>query len=774
MALLKFSLKTNIVKSIFSGVFAKTSSYYYAYGQVTPWPTVLDPISGDVISSEIYTPLPVESQAFEIETRKNIVYMKLIDSNDAAIVVRRINWIIGNVYDMYDDYSPSNLATSGATSLQTADYYVMTSDYNVYKCLDNNKGAQSFIQPIGTSVTQFQTSDGYVWKFMYTIPLYLRQKFLNSLWMPVTTALSNQFYSSGSINNYYIADAGSGYVDATWKVKYINILNGGAGYATGDVITFDAPTSGTTAEAIITADPILGNVTGITITIPGAGYTTQPEIASITIAGNPLIASGGTNFLYSIDYEKDTDTVGSEWTEVVVYGDGYNEESPFSLKGTSITPIAVGSFVAPVTGDIFLFPEPEKSYGRKPILEPVFTDMTTHYEITSVTIVDPGFGYIVPLVFGVNVFAPALTSGGFMCSLGTPAQQKNNAEIIPGIGDNGTLRNLWMQDNGIGYTFAYLDVKLYKRIAADTVVEINQAATSGPTYKAGFRKALVGVSFSIGNIETKQSTVELLAVNGSIPIIVVENGGAGYQSTDVITAIGDGRDFLAYPVVGTGGAISRIDIINQGSDYTQASFVIGNGTNTTATLRPIISPTGGHGKDAVSELSAHTIMLTGRLGLEKIHQTDFNDPVDPLYYRQISMLRDPYKFGSTLFYKSSTGSTTLLIRCAKTGNDWYSDLSVGTILYLSTDSTKTYTVVGKDDSDANKYAMIVTMNNSHVPVPGSVLSFTSGVTTHSFNATEITSPDVDKFTGELMYIDNREKFVPTSEQTIITSTLISF
>lgn len=760
MALLKFSLKTNIVKSIYSAIVSKTSAYYYTYGQTKEWPTVLDPISGDVISSETLLPLPVDSQAFEIETRKNMVYMKLIDSNDAAVVVRRVNWTIGTVYDMYDDYSPDNLAASGATSLQTSNYYVLTPDYNVYKCLYNNKGGSSLIQPVGTSLNQFETSDKYVWKFMYTIPLYLRQKFLNSLWMPVTTALSNQFYSNGAIIDYTIENAGAGYVNTTWKVKAINVINGGSGYVDGDAIAFDIPAAGVQATASIVVD-VLGGVASVTITEPGSGYTSQPAIASIT-------TTAGTNFVYDIEYERENTVVGSYWTEAVITGDGFNEKNPYSIKGDTIIPIDGGSFTAPVVGDIFSFPVPEKAYGRQPILVPHYAGASAPYTIDYVEIVDPGYGYTVPLVFGTNVTAPALTSQGFNCTFGTVAEQKNEAVLVPGIGTDGTLHAISLIDSGIGYTYANVDIKLWKMTESGPV-EIDEAATSGPTYKDGFSKATVALNFSIGNIETKQSTVELLAVNGAISIIVVENGGSGFHTGDVVTAIGDGNDFSGTIVAGAGGAITGVDILNPGFDYTEVEFSIGDGLNTTGILRAVLPPVGGHGKDAVSELSAHTIMLSGRLGLEKIHQIDFNDVLDPLYYRQIGLLRDPYKYGHNLFYKNSIGSTTALIEVSKIGNDWYTSLAIGDTLYLSSDINKTYTVVGKKEFDT-KYSIVVTMNTNHAPVTGTSLTFLSD----SFVTIGYVAPEINKFTGELMYIDNRDKFLPTSDQTIITSTLISF
>ena len=37
-------------------------------------------------------------------------------------------------------------------------------------CISNNRGAESTVQPYGTSPNIFELGDGYRWKYMYTVP----------------------------------------------------------------------------------------------------------------------------------------------------------------------------------------------------------------------------------------------------------------------------------------------------------------------------------------------------------------------------------------------------------------------------------------------------------------------------------------------------------------------------------------------------------------------------------------------------------------------------
>jgi len=66
-------------------------------------------------------------------------------------------------------------------------FYVITNEFNVYKCLYNNKGGASTIKPTGFSVLPFTTSDGYTWKYMYTVSLGEANKFMTANYIPVKT-----------------------------------------------------------------------------------------------------------------------------------------------------------------------------------------------------------------------------------------------------------------------------------------------------------------------------------------------------------------------------------------------------------------------------------------------------------------------------------------------------------------------------------------------------------------------------------------------------------
>ena len=196
-------------------------------------------------------PTPINSTAnIEYTPWRDMYGVKRIQSADVTHAIPRYDWTSGTVYVAYDDTS---------TSLLTDTFYVMTEDYNVYKCLFNNASAASTTKPTGTSSARFTTADGYIWKFMYTVSTAKALKFLTSDYMPVQTLESDDGTTQWSVQGAAVDGA----------IEVIKVTSGGSGYATAPSVTIIGDGTGATANATITANV----VTSVTITAAGTGYT---------------------------------------------------------------------------------------------------------------------------------------------------------------------------------------------------------------------------------------------------------------------------------------------------------------------------------------------------------------------------------------------------------------------------------------------------------------------------------------------------------------------
>jgi hypothetical protein len=205
---------------------------------------------------------PIDSVSQEFHTFDDLLAAKRVTSSDVSVVIPRRNWATGTVYDYYrHDYghyvtgSTSSVVTadSGATALYDATFYVLNSNNNVYKCLDNNSGANSTVEPTGTSTSVLSTADGYKWKYMYSLSAAQQTNFLSTDFMAVATnATVAAANTAGAIDIVKIKTAGSGGTDGTH---------------TGIAIKGDG-SSGTVSVTVSS-----GVVTAVTVTAGGTGYT---------------------------------------------------------------------------------------------------------------------------------------------------------------------------------------------------------------------------------------------------------------------------------------------------------------------------------------------------------------------------------------------------------------------------------------------------------------------------------------------------------------------
>jgi hypothetical protein len=224
--------------------------------------------------SDVAPLTPADSIQEEFYTFDDLLAAKKVTSSDISYVIPRRNWTTGTTYDYYrHDYgnritgtTTTQTANSGATSLWDATYYVVTDDYNVYKCIDNGGNSASTVKPTGTLSTIITTGDDYKWKYMYTLSASQQVNFLSTDFMAVAT---NSTVSSaavdGAINNIKIKTPGSG---------------GTNGTHTGVAIRGDG-SSGVCSVTIAG-----GAVTAVTVTAAGSGYTYgYVRVADINSAG---------------------------------------------------------------------------------------------------------------------------------------------------------------------------------------------------------------------------------------------------------------------------------------------------------------------------------------------------------------------------------------------------------------------------------------------------------------------------------------------------------
>ena len=138
-----------------------------------------------------------------IDPYKYMINAKLLSNTNVTPMVKRHDWVYNTVYEKY---SHDN------STLMLSNFFVIVDEgayYSVFKCLDNNNGSASTDAPsiTGTSPSDdiYFTSDGYQWKYMYSITQSEYDNFATTEYIPVfaNTQVSGNAVS-GSIHLLFI------------------------------------------------------------------------------------------------------------------------------------------------------------------------------------------------------------------------------------------------------------------------------------------------------------------------------------------------------------------------------------------------------------------------------------------------------------------------------------------------------------------------------------------------------------------------------------------
>ena len=257
---------------------ASPNIYYLGIGRPQPFQTQTRGDLRTVNQGTDVAPItPYDNVSEEFYVYDDLLAAKKITQSDTSYVIPRRNWTTGTVYDIYrHDYGSRITGTtttltsnSGATNLFDATFYVLTTDRNIYKCINNNNNSVSTVEPTGTSVNIITTADGYKWKYMYTLSASQQANFLSTDFMAVSTnSIVSSSSTDGSIHNVLIKSSGTG-----------SIVNG----------TFtNIPIRGDGSSGEVTVIVDGGTVTSVTVTNIGTGYTFA------YIRNSDIVSSGAT------------------------------------------------------------------------------------------------------------------------------------------------------------------------------------------------------------------------------------------------------------------------------------------------------------------------------------------------------------------------------------------------------------------------------------------------------------------------------------------------
>lgn len=197
------AFKYTIIKQFINDVQSSNSNYYVTFGRSVAWPDDMNPPAANVgIGSITY-------QYYD-----DLIFGKKVSSADVSYMARKIQWVPNTVYNQYDDQDPN---------LYSKNFYVINSSNRVYICLYNNNDAPSTVEPqLFNYNGDFDTADGYKWKYMYRITSAAANKFMSNDAIPVQEdALVKASAEPGAIHTILVSNSGTGYISANGTIEQV-------------------------------------------------------------------------------------------------------------------------------------------------------------------------------------------------------------------------------------------------------------------------------------------------------------------------------------------------------------------------------------------------------------------------------------------------------------------------------------------------------------------------------------------------------------------------
>jgi hypothetical protein len=283
-------------------------NHYVFIGKSSPW------------TNEDVPPLPLDTVVGDYRIWDEIIALKKITGEFVSHVIPRINWDATGetIYAPYDDAdgelhlhpTAADIDAGNLGGFTPGPIYVMTDEFHVFKCLRNGNGSKSTEKPTlpGGAPWIIETSDGYKWKYIYSVPASLTEKFVTDNWIPVFTLeaddgsnqwLVQQDAVDGSVNSFDITDAGSLYT-------YIHQDKSFSANASGTVVTLQsdaiannlqAETSFVGCSIFVTSGAEQGQVRKI------ASYNSGTREAELVDATDGITPSGLAGVLTGDNYD---------------------------------------------------------------------------------------------------------------------------------------------------------------------------------------------------------------------------------------------------------------------------------------------------------------------------------------------------------------------------------------------------------------------------------------------------------------------------------------
>lgn len=391
-----------------------SANIYFTFGKCRSWPDENNPPRAN-------TSIDSDNNVW-----KDMIGGKRVSGNNMRHAIPRFNWTANTVYNQYDHLTDS-IALKNANNK----FYVITDDFNVYKCIANNYGKTSTVKPTSRSTTvPIEYADKYIWKYMYTLTAEEQLRFATESYIPVKTLTLDNNSDQWLVQENAIPGS----------LLAAKVLNGG-NYPNDD-ITVTIRGDGFYANAIAQRNVFSNQITHVIMDNYGYGYsyadillespTGSGGIARSIVSptgghgSDPLTELGGSYIIINIglsDSELGILTTSNDYRQVALI------EDPLKYGDTNVATNTVISQLTTVTlnGLSVDYIEDEEVYQGYSFLNPDFRGVVVEWDSANSTM---KLSNVEGQPTGDLLIGTQSTAARFLDSVQYPALQPYSGNIL--------------------------------------------------------------------------------------------------------------------------------------------------------------------------------------------------------------------------------------------------------------------------------------------------------------------------------------------------------
>ena len=292
------------------------------------------------------------------------------------------------------------------------------------------------------------------------------------------------------------------------------------------------------------------------------------------------------------------------------------------------------------------------------------------------------------------------------------------------------------------------------------------------------------------------------STSGELKIVTVVNRGVGLGTANRtytrVPILGDGSGGECTVVVNNDSKIDTVTVSKGGSGYTYGTVDLVSGNVPTGSTAPIfnviIPPEGGHGADVYRELGANKVLVYSRIE----NDTENPDFVTGNQIARVGIVENPDAFGSvaklnldkasaayalklvgsgystTTFNADSFVTQTVGLGSTAVGRVISYDQTTGVLKYwqdkslvgfnsdgsLKTDPTYGFELHRFTATPASSGTVTIFGGSTNLGIDTSYTGYTTSINNRTYNLGQsftlgVANPEVKKYSGNVIYVDNR-------------------